>query len=232
MTAVSATDGKTLWTAPHPPSGYDSPEDLFVINDQVWCAPLSNKRHSGLFLGYDLKTGVVKSRYPDTTGAHMPHHRCHRAKATEKYILTSRTGLFASKKEPPLGKMQIVEPKPMGRKRTVPTPGELWSSAVPVLVRAMVLTPDTLFVAGLSDVLDEKKLNDNLNDPALRAKAAEQSEAWLGRKGGVLLAVSPGDGRTLARHKLAAPPVFDGMAAANQRLFISLEDGAVVCLGR
>lgn len=626
MTAVSATDGKTLWTAPHPPSGYDSPEDLFVIDNQVWCAPLTNKKHSGLFLGHDLKTGVVKSRYPDTTGAHMPHHRCHRAKATEKYILTSRTGiefvdvhgkearsrndwvrggclyglmpangliytpphacacyvlaklsgfcalapqtegripprskedmlpekgpaysddagvesagkedwpvyrhdparsgttatrvqadvrtlwqtdmggpltapvvaegkcfvasmdahtvsaldtadgkvlwrftaggridspptiqnnrvvfgcrdgwvyclraadgaliwrfraapldhrlvacdqleslwpvhgsvlirenevhctagrsmflrggirylrldlstgkliaehimddrrpgtdkklddgvrwpnlptanqdllsydgqnfymrtqafdregrrvpekseakphlfssiglldgtwwhrsywiygssmqggaggwprsgqkapagrmlvfdkdraygfrrnkghfsaltvtswmeyhLFASKKEPPLGKLQIIEPKPLGRRRAVSTPGELWSSTVPVLVRAMVLTPGTLFAAGLPDVLDEKKLNDDLNDPGLRAKAAEQSEAWLGRKGGVLLAVSPGDGKTLARHKLAAPPVFDGMAAANKKLFISLEDGTVVCLGR
>ena len=96
----------------------------------------------------------------------------------------------------------------------------------------MVLTPERLFVAGLPDVLDEKSLNDNLNDQALRAKAAEQSEAWLGHKGGVLLVVSPTDGKTVAEYPLDTPPVFDGMAAANRRLFICLGDGRAVCLGK
>ena len=622
MTAVSAADGKTLWSAPHPASGYDSPEDLFVIDDLVWFAPLTGRRDTGQFSAYDLNTGVVKRQYPDTTGTHMPHHRCHRAKATEKYILTSRTGiefvdvrgkeersrhdwirgsclygivpangliytpphacacyilaklsgfcalaprsnvgissrskeerraeegpaygdeweannvqqeewpmyrhdparsgasatrvpsdvrilweadldspltapviskgkcfiasidahtmhaldagsgkvlwrftaggridspptikgdrlvfgcrdgwvyclrvgdgaviwrfraapvdkrlvaceqleslwpvhgsvlihekevhctagrsmfleggihylrldlgtgkliaehvmddrhpitqkrlddnirwpnlptarqdllsydgqnfymrtqafdregnrifeesetrphlfssiglldanwwhrsywiygtsmsggaggwpkagqkapagrmlvfdedrifgfrrnkehfsalavtswmeyhLFAMKKEPTLGTMQINEPEPLGRKRTVSTPNELWASAVPVMARAMVLTPETLFVAGLPDLLDEGKLHANLNDPQLRAKAAEQAEAWLGHKGGVLLAVSAANGETLAEYKLDAPPVFDGMAVANGRLYVSLENGFVV----
>ena len=49
MTALSATDGKTLWSAPHPASGYDSPEDLFVIDDLVWCAPLTNKGNRLVF---------------------------------------------------------------------------------------------------------------------------------------------------------------------------------------
>ena len=99
-----------------------------------------------------------------------------------------------------------------------------------MLARAMVLTPKALFVAGLPDTLEERKLDANLNDPDLRAKAAEQSEAWLGRRGGMLLAVSPADGKTLATHQLAAPPVFDGMAAAAGRLFISLQNGRLVCL--
>lgn len=93
MTALSRQNGKQLWTAPHPPSGYDSPEDLFVIDGLVWTAPLTNRRDSGLFTGRDLKTGEIVREYPDTTGQHMPHHRCHRAKATERYILTSRTGI-------------------------------------------------------------------------------------------------------------------------------------------
>jgi len=649
MTAVSATDGKTLWTAPHPPSGYDSPEDLFVIDNLAWCAPLTNRRHSGMFLGHDLRTGAVKRRYPDTTGQHMPHHRCHRAKATASYILTSRTGiefvdvhgrqkrsrndwvrggclygimpangliytpphacacyvlakltgfcalaprsrtpiparspasakpekgpaygknppsfakateglrqsairnlsskasakedpqsddwpmyrhdaarsgsvrtevapdvrslwqtrlpppltapvvaggrcyvasvdahtvhaldaadgavlwrftaggridspptvgngrvvfgcrdgwvyclrardgaliwrsraapldrqlvvreqleslwpvhgsvlllgdevhctagrcmfleggirylrfdvrsgkliaehvmddrhpetgkpldekvrwpdlptarqdllscdgrniymrtqafdrqgkrlfgraaarahlfssigllddtwwhrsywiygstmrggafgwpiaghkaptgrvlvfdkdtvygfrrnkehlsaytvttwmeyhLFAMKKTPPLGKLRINEPKPLGRRQTVPTPKVIWSATGPMLARAMVLTPKALFVAGLPDVLAESKLDANLNDPQLRAKAVEQSEAWLGRRGGMLWAVSPADGKTLATRKLKSPPVFDGMAAANGRLFVCLHTGAVACWGK
>jgi len=99
-----------------------------------------------------------------------------------------------------------------------------------MLARAMVLTPKALFVAGLPDVLDERKLDANLNDPELRARAAAQSEAWLGRKGGMLVAVSPTDGKTLATHELASPPDFDGMAAAEGRLFISLNSGRLVCL--
>jgi hypothetical protein len=139
--------------------------------------------------------------------------------------------LFAMKKEPTLGKMQTNEPEPLGRKRTVSTPNELWSSAVPMVARAMVLTPETLFVAGLPDLLDEGKLNANRNDPQLRARAAEQAEAWLGNRGGVLLAVSAANGQTLAEYKLDAPPVFDGMAVANGRLYASLENGSVVSYG-
>ena len=93
MTALSATTGETLWSAPHPASGYDSPEDLFVINDQVWTAPLTSRKDTGLFEVRNIKTGEVTQSHPDNTGKHMPHHRCHRAKATSKYILTSRTGI-------------------------------------------------------------------------------------------------------------------------------------------
>ncbi len=84
----------------------------------------------------------------------------------------------------------------------------------------------------LPDVLDEGKLNSDLGDPQLRAKAAEQTEAWLGRQGGLLLAVSTAKGETQAECRLKSPPVFDGMAAADKKLFVSLEDGTVVCFGK
>jgi len=93
MTALSAETGKVLWTAPHPPSGYDSPEDIFVIDDLVWTAPTTNRSDSGVFTGRDIHTGEVKVRFPPDDGQHMPHHRCHRARATVRYILTSRTGI-------------------------------------------------------------------------------------------------------------------------------------------
>lgn len=93
MTALSADTGKTLWTAPHPPSGYASSEDLFVIDDLVWCGVTTNKRDTGVFTGRDLHTGEVKVEFPPDDWPHMPHHRCHRAKATCNYILTSRTGI-------------------------------------------------------------------------------------------------------------------------------------------
>jgi hypothetical protein len=47
----------------------------------------------------------------------------------------------------------------------------------------------------------------------------------------VLWAVSAADGNQLAEIKLESPPVFDGMIAANERLYISTTDGKVVCLG-
>ena len=93
MTALSADTGKTLWTAPHPSSGYASSEDLFVIDDLVWCGDTTNRNDSGVFIGRDLHTGEVKVEFPSDDWPHMPHHRCHRAKATCNYILTSRTGI-------------------------------------------------------------------------------------------------------------------------------------------
>jgi len=93
MTALSAETGKVLWSAEHPPSGYDSPEDVFVIDGLVWTAPMTNRADTGLFTGRDLKTGEIKKRFPADDGGHMPHHRCHRAKATVNYILASRTGI-------------------------------------------------------------------------------------------------------------------------------------------
>ena len=41
---------------------------------------------------------------------------------------------------------------------------------------------------------------------------------------------SAADGSKIARWELAATPVFDGMAAANGKLYIALRNGEVVCL--
>ena len=94
MTALDAKTGEKLWTAPHPESGYASSEDLFVIDGLAWCGMTTNTRYSGVFTGRDLHTGAVVSEFPpDDWQPHMPHHRCHRAKATVNYILPSRTGI-------------------------------------------------------------------------------------------------------------------------------------------
>jgi len=47
---------------------------------------------------------------------------------------------------------------------------------------------------------------------------------------GVLMQVSVSSGETISRAELASPPVFDGMAAAGGKLFVSCEDGSIVCL--
>lgn len=95
MTALETESGKTLWQAQHPPSGYRSPEDLFVIGGRVMAAGIRNIQptSTGEFKVHDLLTGEGKTVFPADTLKHFPHHRCYRSKATEKYILTSRTGI-------------------------------------------------------------------------------------------------------------------------------------------
>ena len=90
-----------------------------------------------------------------------------------------------------------------------------WSVDLPMRPRAMLRAGKGLFLGGMPCEIDEK-------DPFA---------AYEGRKGGLLWAVSPADGSKISECKLKAPPVWDGMAAANGRLYISTEDGGVLCFG-
>lgn len=101
-----------------------------------------------------------------------------------------------------------------GQKPNQPKANIVWDKPVGIRITAMVRAGNTLFVAGSPDVVDP-------DDP---------HGAWEGRKGGVLAAYSTADGKQLAEIKLPAPPVWDGMAAANGRLYVGLCDGTVVCL--
>ena len=106
--------------------------------------------------------------------------------------------------------------KTAATKRRLKEPKALWEQRIGIRVTAMVRAGETIFVAGAPDVVD-------LKDP---------HGAWEGRNGGVLAAFATGDGRKLAEYKLPAPPVWDGMAAARGRLYISTYDGCIVCMGR
>ena len=108
-----------------------------------------------------------------------------------------------------------------------------WSVKHPPLhARAMVLAGEMLFVAGPPDVLSEDDAFDQPFDPQIVAKIAEQDAAYEGKRGALLLGVvSTEQGRQSFKLDLAAPPVWDGMAAAEGSLFISSIDGSVTCLG-
>ena len=90
----------------------------------------------------------------------------------------------------------------------------LWSTYVPIRVKAMVNTREKLFIAGAPDVFDEQ------DDPL---------GALEGRKGGVLRAVSAKDGSTLRDYTLNAPPVLDGLIAVSGKLFLATRDGRLSC---
>ncbi len=104
-----------------------------------------------------------------------------------------------------------------------------WTQDVPLLARAMVLAGKTLFIAGPPDVTDEDAAYRRADTPSVQLQLKRQLEAVNGKLGGVLWAVSTKDGAPVARYKLDQPPVFDGMAAADGRLFITTIDGSVQC---
>ncbi len=101
-----------------------------------------------------------------------------------------------------------------GRRQARPKYETRWSRDAGVQVRAMVLAGETLFIAGPPEAGD---------DPAAALAAHE------GRRGALLRAVSTADGEVRSSVKLAAPPVWDGMAVARGRLYLATTDGKVLC---
>jgi hypothetical protein len=75
----------------------------------------------------------------------------------------------------------------------------------------MVLAGDTLFIAGPP------------------ASALRSISAYEGSEGAKLCAVSAADGKMRAEYPLDATPVFDGLAAARGRLYLSTRDGRLLC---
>jgi hypothetical protein len=144
--------------------------------------------------------------------------------------------LFASAKEP-----RLINPNPTqpARKQGATIFGEVvatrlnydWSQATPFQARGMVLAGETLFAAGPPVLVDEQEVNLNYGDEAVQAKMADHVAAFAGRKGALLMAVSKTEGKQLAAYRLDSPPVFDGMIAARDRLFVATMDGKILCLG-
>lgn len=94
MVALSATDGKTLWKAEHPPCGHmGTPEDILVAGGLAWCGAVAKSQDNGVMIGRDLHTGKTKIEFLPNVETNWFHHRCYRAKATDKYLLFSRTGI-------------------------------------------------------------------------------------------------------------------------------------------
>ncbi len=102
--------------------------------------------------------------------------------------------------------------------------------------RAMVLTDEFLFIAG-PEVFDEKKTADyfytnRTDDADLPDFVKDALDSYEGRKGAMLSVIDKADGKVLSVCELDSAPVFDGMIAADEKLFISMVDGSVICLGR
>ncbi|NQT87839.1 PQQ-binding-like beta-propeller repeat protein, partial [bacterium] len=105
-----------------------------------------------------------------------------------------------------------------------------WSQELPkIQTRAIALAGGNLFVAGPPDLLDEERAVRSHWDADVTDAIESQDAALLGKKGALLWVVSAKDGKRTDEIKLDSPPVWDGMAAADGRLFIGAMDGIVHC---
>jgi outer membrane protein assembly factor BamB len=92
----------------------------------------------------------------------------------------------------------------------------IWTSDLPVRPRAMLKSGDHLFMGVMPVGISQ-------DDP---------HAAYEGRKGGKIWIASAKDGRKVTEYELGSPVVWDGMAAAHGRLFMSTTDGSVFCWAR
>ena len=93
MRSLDAETGKLLWTAPHDQSGYQSPEDLLVMQNLVWSAPTTRTKDTGVYTGRNPRTGKIVKSFSPNVETYWFHHRCYIAKATDRFLLPSRTGI-------------------------------------------------------------------------------------------------------------------------------------------
>jgi len=106
-----------------------------------------------------------------------------------------------------------------------------WTLDQPALIaRAMTVAANTLFIAGPPDLLDERRAFYHPDDPDVQAQLKRQAEALEGPSGGYLWALTKTNGKLLTRYALDTIPVFDGMAAAADSLYITTVDGRLLRL--
>jgi len=89
LSALSADDGRVLWTTEYLPSLDDrKPGELYVVGDTVWLGPdFSQPR--------ELRSGKVQQERSvlDRLWTDGHHYRCYPSKATTRYVMTPKRGM-------------------------------------------------------------------------------------------------------------------------------------------
>jgi outer membrane protein assembly factor BamB len=119
-------------------------------------------------------------------------------------------------------------------------PAWRWSEESDTYVRALLVAAnreegkgDLLFAVGFPEVIDEYDAMDLIGRQQQEFKLDRiylKEKAAAGELGAKLMVISTADGSVVSETELDSPAVFDGMAAANGKLFISDMEGNVVCL--
>jgi len=79
----------------------------------------------------------------------------------------------------------------------------------------MVLAGDRLFLVGPPNVVPAK-------DPFA---------AFEGRMGSTFCEFSIAEGKKVSQTRLESTPIFDGLIAAQSRLYLATTDGSIICFG-
>ena len=95
FTALSSVDGKVLWSyeTPKHSTGFECPKDILVVDDLVWLGIMMGSKDAGTWTGRNLHTGEIERQFKPHKEIYWFHQRCHRSKATEKFIISGRTGV-------------------------------------------------------------------------------------------------------------------------------------------
>jgi outer membrane protein assembly factor BamB len=228
--ALDPASGKTLWAKPAKQAGkeYHGLVDLLVSSGKSVCfasrhydrsAPTA-KLGSGQF---DSKTGALLGRKQAATGfltgntgllSEMWLGSLHKAPRLSVWtarglraqkVVFDGNRTFGFRAAPRHGHASLVAGGTGSAKA-------LWKTDLPIAgklparnVTALALTGEVLWAAG--------RMRRDSNGHVLRAYSAK-------------------DGKQFSEVKLDAPVVNDGMAAAGGRLYVSLVDGSLLCLGR
>ncbi len=99
-----------------------------------------------------------------------------------------------------------------GKQKGSASTGSSWNTKLGARPRALIKAGDNLFLGTIPSV-----------------KGSDPHAQYEGRVNGMITVVSDKDGQKVAEHKLNAPVKWDGMAAANGKLFVALENGNVEC---
>ena len=127
---------------------------------------------------------------------------------------TGRYTLFAEKRpKPSTGEAHLPDFRKPAGKGVMPFQ---WTASLSMRPRAMLKAGKLLLLGGMADAIGGQ-------DPSVAPKA---------RAGGLLWSFAAGDGSKVSECNLPSPPVWDGMAVANGRLFIALQNGRILCLGK
>ncbi len=94
LAAFSVKDGAQLWTGSLQKTSHHCPEDLFIIDGQIWSPNTGTPQRNGThFKVLDLRTGaIVKDFVAKNLPAFPMHPRCYPSRATTKYLLLNGMG--------------------------------------------------------------------------------------------------------------------------------------------
>ena len=228
---VLSSDGEYVYMR-HLAFGLDGQPAGNPGNDHLY-SPNGFLDHSGFHRSFwNYGKGTFKSRVGVGTGAgpgskmivmdkaklfHFGRSRALGAmmRGEEQFVLSSTLRMSSDARVPSAKPRRRGDTKKKNGKKGDGAKGPaagVWAGASPVQVRAMVLAGDKLFVAGP------------------KGDWMRSLDAFEGRQGIALVAVSTSTGKTIADFPIPSLPVFDGMSAANESLYLSLQDGSIACL--